>query len=100
MGCGALIGLVVQRKRKPLNSLLIAATLLLLFNPVWIWDIGFELSFLATLGLMVTVQPLIKRLDWLPPAIASLVAVPITASIWTLPCNFKFLASCHSTALW
>jgi len=89
MGCGALIGLVVQRKRKPLNSLLIAATLLLLFNPVWIWDIGFELSFLATLGLMVTVQPLIKRLDWLPPAIASLVAVPITASIWTLPLQLQ-----------
>jgi len=89
MGFGALIGLVVRRKRKPLGSLLIAATLLLLFNPLWIWDIGFELSFLATLGLMVTVQPLIKRLDWLPPTIATLVAVPITASIWTLPLQLQ-----------
>ncbi|MDY7015338.1 MAG: ComEC/Rec2 family competence protein, partial [Cyanobacteriota bacterium] len=26
-----------------------------------------------------------KRLDWLPPAIATLIAVPLAASVWTLP---------------
>lgn len=85
MGFGALIALVTQRKVKPLGSLLVAATLLLLFNPLWIWDLGFQLSFLATLGLLVTVQPLTKRLDWLPPAIASLITIPLAASLWTLP---------------
>ena len=85
MGFGALIALVLRRKRKPLNSVLTSGTLLLLINPLWIWDIGFELSFLATLGLIVTVPPLIKRLDWLPPAIASLVAVQIATYLWTLP---------------
>jgi competence protein ComEC len=85
MGFGALIALAMRRKVKPLGSLLIAATLLLLFNPLWIWDLGFQLSFLATLGLLVTVPPLIKKLDWMPPAIACLIAVPIAASIWTLP---------------
>lgn len=85
MGFGALIALAMKRKVKPLGTLLLAATLLLLFNPLWIWDLGFGLSFLATLGLLVTVPPLIKRLDWLPPAIATLIAVPIAAFIWTLP---------------
>ncbi|MBV8884829.1 MAG: ComEC/Rec2 family competence protein [Chroococcidiopsidaceae cyanobacterium CP_BM_RX_35] len=85
MGFGALIASVLQRKRKPLSSLLIAAILLLLINPLWIWDLGFELSFLATLGLMVTVPPLVKQLDRLPSAIASLVAVHIAAYLWTLP---------------
>jgi competence protein ComEC len=85
MGFGALIALAMRRKVKPLSSLLIAATLLLIFNPIWIWDLGFQLSFLATLGLLVTVPPLIKRLDWMPPAIACLIAVPIAASVWTLP---------------
>ncbi|MBD2609505.1 ComEC/Rec2 family competence protein [Scytonema hofmannii FACHB-248] len=85
MGFAALIALVLRRKVMQLGSLLLAATLLLLFNPLWIWDLGFQLSFLATLGLIVTVPPLIQRLEWLPSAIASLIAVPLAATIWTLP---------------
>ncbi|MFN6559830.1 MAG: ComEC/Rec2 family competence protein [Nostoc sp. ChiSLP01] len=85
MGFAALIGLLLKRKVKQLGSLLLAATFLLLFNPLWIWDLGFQLSFLATLGLVVTVAAIIERLNWLPPAIASLIAVPLAATIWTLP---------------
>ncbi len=85
MGFAALIGLGLKRKVKQLGSLLVAAVLLLLFNPVWIWDLGFQLSFLATFGLIVTVPPLTQRLQWLPPVIASLITVPLAATIWTLP---------------
>ncbi|MFN6465425.1 MAG: ComEC/Rec2 family competence protein [Nostoc sp. DedVER02] len=85
MGFAALVGLLLKRKVKQFGSLLLAATLLLVFNPLWIWDLGFQLSFLATLGLIVTVPALVNRLAWLPPAIASLVAVPLAATLWTLP---------------
>ncbi|OZH52206.1 competence protein [Hydrocoleum sp. CS-953] len=85
MGLAALLAIISQRQVKPLASLVLAATLLLLVNPLWIWDLGFQLSFLATLGLLVTVPSLMKRLDWLPSGIASLVAIPIAASVWTLP---------------
>ncbi|MGB6299338.1 MAG: ComEC/Rec2 family competence protein [Rivularia sp. (in: cyanobacteria)] len=85
MGFAALIAIGLKRKVKQLGSLIIAATLLLLFNPLWIWDLGFQLSFLATLGLILTVPAITKRLAWLPPTIASLIAVPIAATIWTLP---------------
>jgi competence protein ComEC len=85
MGFAALVGLLLNRKVKRFGSLLLAATLLLLINPLWIWDLGFQLSFLATLGLIVTVPALVQRLDWLPPAIACLIAVPLAATIWTLP---------------
>jgi len=85
MGTAALIALTTERKVRPLSSILLAASILLLVNPLWIWDLGFQLSFLATLGLIVTVPPLTQRLDWLPPAIATLVAVPLAAYLWTLP---------------
>jgi competence protein ComEC len=85
MGMAALIALRTNRKIEPLSTLCIAGTILLLINPLWIWDIGFQLSFLATLGLIVTVEPLKRKLDWLPPTIADLVTVPLAASIWTLP---------------
>jgi competence protein ComEC len=85
MGMAVLIGVRTDRQINPLSSLFIAGTLLLLVNPLWIWDVGFELSFLATLGLIVTVEPLQAKLDWLPPTIADLITVPLAASIWTLP---------------
>lgn len=85
MGFGALIGVATTRKVKPLGSLLVAATFLLLWNPLWIWDLGFELSFLATLGLVVTVPAVTTKLDWIPKTIATLIAVPLSAALWTLP---------------
>ncbi len=85
MGFGTLFALVLQREVKPLALLLIAAIILLLVNPLWIWDLGFQLSFLATLGLIVTSPPLMAKLDWMPPAIASIFVIPIAASVWVLP---------------
>ncbi|TVP66471.1 MAG: ComEC/Rec2 family competence protein [Nodularia sp. (in: Bacteria)] len=85
MGFAALVGLLLNRKVKQFGSLLLAATILLLINPLWIWDLGFQLSFLATLGLIVTVPAIVQRLDWLLLAVASLIAVPLAATIWTLP---------------
>ncbi|MES1026181.1 ComEC/Rec2 family competence protein [Gloeocapsa sp. BRSZ] len=89
MGFAVLVAIGTKRKVKPLGSLLVAATLLLLFNPLWIWDLGFQLSFLATLGLIVSVPPLVKHLDWLPVVIATLIAVPAAASLWTLPLQLQ-----------
>ncbi|MDX2212900.1 MAG: ComEC/Rec2 family competence protein [Oculatellaceae cyanobacterium bins.114] len=85
MGFAALVGLTLERKIKPMGSVLLSATLLLLYHPLWIWDLGFQLSFLATIGLLVTVPVLNQWLDWMPTAIAPFVAVPIAAYLWTLP---------------
>ncbi|MBE9069598.1 ComEC family competence protein [Leptolyngbya cf. ectocarpi LEGE 11479] len=85
MGFGAMMGLALERQVKPLAALGLAVVLLLLWNPRWIWDIGFQLSVTATLGLMVMATALIKRLDWMPGAIATLLSVPIAAYLWTLP---------------
>lgn len=85
MGVGGLIGMVMERRVKQYAALAGVVFLLLLFNPLWTGNVGFWLSVLATLGLVVTVQPLTKALDWLPPTIAALVSVPIAAFLWTLP---------------
>ena len=85
MGTAVLTGIVLKRQIKPLGSLLLSATLLLIFDPLWIWDLGFQLSFLATLGLLVTAGTLTQWLDWLPSTWAPMLAVPIAAYIWTLP---------------
>lgn len=85
MGFFVLFALAMDTKVKPLGSLLLVATLILLFNPLLISDLGFQLSFLATFGLITTLAGLQAKLDWLPPTVATLFAVPLAASIWTLP---------------
>jgi competence protein ComEC len=85
MGIAVLVGMLLARQLRPLNSLLLAAVVLLVIEPTWIWDVGFQLSFLATLGLVVSATPIQKRLDFLPPVLAEAIAVPLAATIWTLP---------------
>ena len=85
MGFGGLVAIVAQRQQRPLGSLALAATILLIVQPMWIWDLGFQFSFLATLGLVTTVEPIAKRLEWLPPLFATAIAVLLAAYIWTLP---------------
>lgn len=90
MGAGALAGLALERQVKPLGCLLLAVSLLLVWNPHWIWDVGFQLSVMATLGLIVTVPALAKRLDGLPSAIATVISVPLAACLWTLPLQLYY----------
>lgn len=85
MGVAALVGLALERQVKPLGALLLAITVMLLFNPNWIWDVGFQLSVAATFGLLVMVPTLSKGLDWLPVTLVPLLAVPVAATLWTLP---------------
>jgi competence protein ComEC len=85
MGIAVLVGMLLARQLRPLNSLLLAAVVLLIIEPLWIWDVGFQLSFLATLGLVVSATPIQKRLDFVPPVLAEAIAVPLAATIWTLP---------------
>lgn len=85
MGVAVLIAIINDRSVKTYGSLLLAALILLLVNPLWIFDLGFQLSFLATWGLIVTLPAIVKKLDFLPPTIANLIAVPLAATIWTLP---------------
>lgn len=99
MGFGAMLGLALERKVKPLACLGLAAFLLLVWNPRWIWDIGFQLSVTATLGLMVMAMALAKRLDWLPGAIATLLSVPIAAYIWTIPLQLYHFGSVPSYSI-
>ena len=57
MGGLSLFAGQVGRRQHGLNSLGVTAGLMLLFNPMTLWDVGFQLSFAATLGLIVYAGP-------------------------------------------
>ncbi|MDJ0900872.1 MAG: ComEC/Rec2 family competence protein [Xenococcus sp. MO_188.B8] len=85
MGVAVLIATAMGGKVRPQGSLLLSAVIILLINPLWIWSLSFQLSFLATLGLLVTAPVIEKKLDWIPTTFAIAIAFPLAAIIWTLP---------------
>lgn len=57
MGSLALLAKQVGRRQFALNTLLAVAMGMCIWNPLYIWDVGFQLSFFATLGLILYATP-------------------------------------------
>lgn len=82
------IGEMVSRKSSVLNSLAISAFFLLSYDPYWLWDLGFILSYSALLSIVLFMKPIYhiymtenKIID----TVWKLNAVTISAQILTLP---------------
>jgi competence protein ComEC len=73
MGSLAYLGQFLGKQAQSLRLLIIAALVMLLVNPLTIFDVGFQLSFLATLGLIV----LCPRLTRVPTGIRESLAAQI-----------------------
>ncbi len=98
MGGLTLLAAQLGRRQVGLNTLGFVAALMALFNPYVLWDVGFQLSFAATLGLVLYAEPLTNvflRLAGrrLPPESAQKLARPVgeyllftfAATLTTLP---------------
>lgn len=90
MGMVALIGLAVGRGRAdPIAAISLAGLVCLLLYPLWLLDIGFQLSFLAVLGLTLSGRladrlpekwPRVLRLALSATVLAELATLPVIAS--------------------
>lgn len=78
----------IGRLANSANAVIFAAALMALVNPkIIIFDVGFQLSFLAVLGL-IYLEPILRpKLSWLPNFLnlPELVSVSLAAQIATLP---------------
>ena len=82
------LGDSLTRKTSIYNTLAFSAFLLLCYNPFWLWDVGFQLSYTAVLSIVIFMRPVYnwfyiknKLLDF----IWKLNAVTLAAQILTLP---------------
>lgn len=89
---GALALLILEggRRGRPVGLLALTVVLMLLLRPVWWADLGFQLSVAATAGLLISAAPLEAALLGRATArwrrwLAAAAAVPLAASLWTLP---------------
>jgi len=98
MGLIALVALNSERKGNITIGLVLTAALMIGYNPkILVHDVGFQLSFLATMGL-IYVSPLIEPwFTWLPKSLAIRESILLTmsAQIMALPIillNFQKLS--------
>ena len=78
-----------------MSALMLAALVMLLASPAIAWDVGFQLSALATAGLIWFGAPFAARLHRWPPLIREPVALTMAAQVTTLPVillNFERLS--------
>ena len=83
-----LLGKSFNRKASVYNTLAAAAFVLLCYNPYWLWDAGFQLSYTAVLGIVLFYKPIYYLMfvrNRLLNAVWQLCAVSFAAQILTTP---------------
>ena len=99
MGLLALLAHHLGRRQDGLNALFIVAALMNLFNPFYSQDVGFQLSFFATLGLVLYAEPLSQfatrllssfnlqpeTIQRISPLISDFILLTLAAQVTTLP---------------
>lgn len=84
-----LVGKLLWKNSRLLNTISFSAFILLIANPFYLFDMGFELTFAATLSIILFFPAVQKYLPRLPLKISDLFALSLTAQLGVLP----FLAS-------
>jgi competence protein ComEC len=68
-----------------LNTIAASAFVLLLANPASLFDVGFQLTYAATLTIILFTPPLVRRLPRLPLKLTELLALSVTAALGAAP---------------
>lgn len=88
-----LSGKLLERKSPVLNTLAGSFFLLMMINPFWITETGFQLSYLAVFGIMALHPMLLKQMEfsniWLH-RIWELISVSLCAQIITFPVSLYY----------
>ncbi len=79
-----IIASLVDEKPDAITSLSFAALVLLLYNNLSLWDIGFQLSFIAV-GSLILLTPFFKRMFIIPKQIRNYIAPTIAVTLGTIP---------------
>ncbi len=86
-GAAVSIAWLAARERDPWHILLVAAVVLLAWNPYTLFDAGFQLSFAAVVAIFLAVGPLVRMLEGypVPKTLGAAVAVSAACSVATAP---------------
>lgn len=85
MAIVGMLAVTTKRVRDWPSALALAAIILLCYNPWYLWDAGWQLSFAATIGLLYLSPRIKEHLPVLPWRLDWLLSASLAAQIATLP---------------
>lgn len=77
--------IIFRKNYNPLAGLSLAGIILLLYEPFAIFSLGFQLSFVATLGIILFNEEINRKLYKLPKYLRESISICISAQILTFP---------------
>lgn len=80
-----LAGKLIDRDAHSISLLSFVALLMLIYNPMYINNVGFQLSFIVTFGILIMSPAIIRFKNKFADFIAGTIAIPIIAQLWVIP---------------
>lgn len=80
-----MLGKLIDRDAHSISLLSFVALLMLIYNPMYINDVGFQLSFAATFGLLIMTPYLVRSKSKIINWAIGTVSIPIIAQLWVIP---------------
>lgn len=88
-----LIGKLIDRDAHSISLLSFIALLMLLYNPLFINDVGFQLSFIVTFGILIMTPAVVKFNNKILNSIIGTITVPIIAQLWVIPIQIFYFSN-------
>lgn len=96
-----LAGKLIDRDAHSISLLALVAMLMLIYNPAYINDVGFQLSFIVTFGILTTANAIFTRCkeSIIPNWLLGSILIPIVAQIWVAPIQMFYFNTISSFSI-
>lgn len=83
------LGQLTGREASALFALLASGLVMLIYEPIWIYSVSFQLSFLATFAVMEFAPAIEGKFRWMPDIVRNDLIVSVSAFLLTLPIIYE-----------
>ena len=84
-----LLTAIKGRRYDGLSSISASAVIILLFNPLQLFYVGFQLSFVVVLGVLLLAQPIAKLFKFLPAKLSTALGTVLSAQLSAIPISLS-----------
>lgn len=84
------LGKIIHCRYDSLNILTLAGFLMLIYRPMWLMSVGFQLSFIATFTILLFLKPMGNIINIKNKKLKSAVVIILTAQIGLLPISLYY----------